>query len=225
MTRGYTEQGGPGRRSVLAGLAAASLALTGCGEVRAASARTAPRPSRPVADGTVIMIIRHGEKPDKHHPGIGDDGRPDPKSLTARGWQRARALPSLFDPPAGHTPPPGIHRPRTVYAAADTGPHAGAHRMRQTVTPLARHLGLPVLTTYAETRERALAAAASTAAAPVLICWEHSRIPDIVAALGASDSGAPKTWPDRFDLVWVLTRRSGAWSFREVDQHLLPGDR
>ncbi|MCI4084603.1 hypothetical protein MRQ86_30675 [Streptomyces sp. MMS21 TC-5] len=60
---------------------------------------------------------------------------------------------------------------------------------------------------------------------PVLVCWEHTGIPRLVRALGAHQVlGLPATWPDRYDLVWQFTRRSGQWSFRELPQQLLPGD-
>ncbi len=230
--RSAAGRGTVSRRWLLAGLAAAAPAvLASCGghkgSQQAASA-SAPAAAPGAGSGTpadtVIMIIRHGEKPDASHPGIGDDGRPDSKSLTQRGWDRANALPKLFDPPKGRPPRPGIMRPRTIYAATDQGPLAGAHRMRQTVTPLARHMGITLNTTYAESQEAALAKAALSAPEPVLICWEHSRIPAIVAALGASRTGVPAKWPNRFDLVWVFTRANGAWTFRQVGQHLLPGD-
>ncbi|MFB7629675.1 hypothetical protein ACFC0M_01800 [Streptomyces sp. NPDC056149] len=217
----------PSRRWVLAGLAAAAPAiLTACGGHKEAAAAINPHGPGKTApgDSTVIMIIRHGEKPDKHHPGIDEHGHEDHKSLTQRGWDRANGLPKLFDPPAGKPLPAGLQRPRTLYAATDQGPNAGAHRMRQTVTPLAHHMGLKVDLDYAESEESNLAKAALAATGPVLICWEHSRIPDIVDALGASDTGVPHKWPDRFDLVWVFTHTKGSWAFRQVNQHLLPGD-
>ncbi|MDH6126392.1 hypothetical protein [Kitasatospora sp. GP82] len=228
---------GMGRRRFLVGLAAgAPLVLAGCGgskgkaaeaPVPTATPSSAPSavPARTGTGDTTVMIIRHGEKPDGSHPGLDENGRGDGHSLTDRGWQRARALPQLFDP-AGRKPlTAGLVRPARIYAATDQGPHAGAHRMRQTVTPLAAHLGLTVDTTYAESQEAALATAAVSVPGPVLICWEHSRIPAIVNALGASHTGVPGTWPDRFDLVWVFTRTGGTWSFRQVSQQLLDGDR
>ncbi|EST19192.1 hypothetical protein M878_42665 [Streptomyces roseochromogenus subsp. oscitans DS 12.976] len=208
--------------------AAVPVILAGCDGKHAHKAASgpsgAPASGVPVADNTVIMIIRHGEKPGKHESGFDQNGRPDAKSLTQHGWERARALPRLFDPPKGQALKPGIMRPRTIYAAADQGPLAGAHRMRETVTPLSQHMGIALTTTYAESEETALAKAALSAPQPVLICWEHSRIPAIVDALGASHSGAPAQWPERFDLVWVFTHTGGSWTFRQVGQHLLPGD-
>ncbi|MER5544883.1 hypothetical protein ABT072_21065 [Streptomyces sp. NPDC002589] len=217
------------RRGALAAMAAAvPVVLAGCGGKHARKAASdpagAPVSGVSIADNTTIMIIRHGEKPGTHASGSDENGRPDAKSLTRRGWERAGALPALFAPPKGQALKPGIVRPRTIYAAADQGPLAGAHRMRETVTPLARHLGITPDTTFAESQEAALAKAALSAPQPVLICWEHSRIPAIVNALGASNSGVPAAWPNRFDLVWVFTRTHGSWAFRQVGQHLLPGD-
>ncbi|PKV83720.1 hypothetical protein BX283_1227 [Streptomyces sp. TLI_146] len=211
---------GVARRTVLTGLAlGVPLALSGCGAKGDADSRSA---SDSGAD-TTIMIIRHGEKPGRGERGRNESGQRDKKSLTERGWQRAKALPGLFVVAPGRAAPL-LPRPATLFAAADTGPHSGAHRMRQTVAPLAEALHERVNVSIAESQESALAAAALAAPAPVLICWEHSRIPDIVRALGAGDCGAPKAWPERFDLVWVFTRRAGRWSFRAAAQGLLAGD-
>ncbi|MFD9690238.1 hypothetical protein ACFXPX_05260 [Kitasatospora sp. NPDC059146] len=214
----------PTRRLLLTGLAAAApLVLAGCSSGKKDKAdKNGPvaRASDP-GGAAFVMIIRHGEKPDGNQPGLDENGKHDGKSLTQRGWDRAKALPTLFTTP----PATGLRTPARIYAATDQGPLAGAHRMRQTVTPLAGGLGLTVDTTYAESQESQLAAAALAGTQPVLICWEHSRIPRIVEALGAAGSGAPGTWPDRFDLVWVFSRPAGgAWTFQEVRQHLLDGD-
>ncbi|MFE6054393.1 hypothetical protein ACFQ6N_26875 [Kitasatospora sp. NPDC056446] len=221
--------GGPTRRALLAGLAgAAPLVLAGCSSAEAGSAGSAGKPGKGASAARAsdpggeafVMVVRHGEKPDGSHPGLDENGKHDGKSLTERGWARANALPGLFSPPA-----PGLRTPARILAAADQGPLAGAHRMRQTVTPLAAKLGLTVDTRYAESQESDLAGAALAGPQPVLICWEHSRIPRIVEALGATGSGAPAVWPDRFDLVWVFSRPAGgAWTFQEVRQHLLAGD-
>ncbi|MEU6972170.1 hypothetical protein AB0A71_31505 [Kitasatospora aureofaciens] len=214
----------PSRRTLLTGLAAvAPLVLAACssGGKKGKADKNGPvaRASDP-GTAAFVMIIRHGEKPDGSHPGLDENGKHDDKSLTQRGWDRAKALPTLFAPPAA-----GLRTPVRIYAATDQGPMAGAHRMRQTVTPLGAELGLTVDTTYAESQESELAGAALAGAQPVLICWEHSRIPRIVEVLGASGSGVPASWPDRFDLAWVFSRPAGgAWTFQEVHQHLLEGD-
>ncbi|MFJ6718740.1 hypothetical protein [Streptomyces sp. NPDC091259] len=192
------------RRGVIAALGALSLSPAGCGSnggggttPQSASTRiTGLSPGTASGGGgsgdgsgdLVVMIMRHGEKPTGGEAGKDDSGKRDSHSLTGRGWARANALPRLFDP----QPAAGLVRPTRVYAATDQGPDAGGHRMRQTVTPLAKRLGLTVDLSYAESKEADLAAAVSAASGPVLICWEHSRIPDIVKAL-APRSGAPAT--------------------------------
>src|SRR5580704_9099212 len=84
-----------------------------------------------------IMIIRHGEKPDGtvSTPGIDSDGHTDPQSLTAAGWNRARALVEIFHPKAA-TIRAGLAVPDTLFAAND---HYGSSSKRplETLTPLA----------------------------------------------------------------------------------------
>ncbi|MFF4182802.1 hypothetical protein ACFYZ9_06405 [Streptomyces sp. NPDC001691] len=231
-----THGNGPNRRTLLLGLAlAAPVVAAGCdgshdkksGANTSLSAAAVPSDT---GHDTTIMIIRHGEKPSSGDPGFDEAGKQDKKSLTRRGWERAHALPRLFTASATNSGSPAgsqtaLPRPATIYAATDQGPHAGAHRMRQTVAPLAEALHLRANTDFPEGGEKELAASALAATAPVLICWEHSRIPPIVDALGAAHvAGVPAKWPDRFDLVWVFTRRAGTWAFRSVPQHLLSGD-
>ncbi|MGW8727640.1 hypothetical protein ACWGNF_16625 [Streptomyces sp. NPDC055808] len=229
-----TRASGPSRRTVLLGLAlAAPVVAAGCGGKGDQQSASASAPPADPGHDTTVMIIRHGEKPRSGDPGFDEAGKQDKKSLTRQGWERSHALPRLFAAAANTTRAPAssgsdrtaLPRPATLYAAADRGPHAGAHRMRQTVTPLGEALHVGVNTEFAEGREKELAAAALSAASPVLICWEHSKIPAIVEALGAAQvTGVPQDWPDRFDLVWVFTRRGGTWTFRSVPQHLLSGD-
>ncbi|MFJ5547888.1 hypothetical protein [Streptomyces sp. NPDC093225] len=207
------------RRSVLAALALAApvAAAAGCSEAGPA----APEPGPPPGRDALVMVIRPAERPYAGATGQDADGEEDPGSLAARGWRRAEALPRLF-PPSPHAPLP---RPGAVFAVADEGRRAGAHRARQTVGPLAAALELTVRADLGPGQESRLAAAALAAGAPVLICWEHTGVPALVRGLGADGVlGVPAGWPDRYDLVWVFSRRAGRWSFRELPQHLLPGD-
>ncbi|WP_234327774.1 hypothetical protein [Streptomyces sp. NRRL F-2664] len=205
---------GPRRRTVLAA-ALAPLAAAGCsGE----EAPRTPAPGQPpAAEDALIMVIRHAEKPYAGDSGRDEEGEDDPGSLAGRGWRRAEELPRLFPPARGSSLP----RPAAVFAAGGKGPA----RCRQTVTALAAALRTPVRTEFAVGSEPALAHAALAGPMPVLVCWEHTGIPRLVRALGAHQVlGLPATWPDRHDLVWQFTRRSGRWSFRELPQQLLPGD-
>jgi hypothetical protein len=173
-----------------------------------------------------IMLIRHGEKPGKGTPpnGVTADGVADPESLIVRGWQRAGALVELFDLANGPLRP-GLAVPRTIFAC---GTHrGGSKRPVQTVTPLAERLSLEIGTRYGKGEESALVDAAKAGVGDVLICWRHDRIPDI-ADLILGHGGPPQQWPeDCFDLVWVfdLDAASGKYSFHQMPQLLLAGDR
>ncbi|OKK22987.1 hypothetical protein AMK16_03920 [Streptomyces sp. CB00455] len=165
------------------------------------------------------MVIRHAEKPYTGDSGQDETGEDDPGSLAGRGWRRAEALGRLFPPTRGASLP----RPATIFAAGGKTPAPA--RSRQTVAALATALRVPVRTGFAVGAEPALAQAALLSPMPVLVCWEHSGIPRLVRALGAHQVlGVPAYWPDRYDLVWMFTRRQGHWSFRELPQHLLPQD-
>ncbi|MDG4863696.1 histidine phosphatase family protein, partial [Streptomyces sp. T-3] len=85
MRAGRTEPG-LDRRAFSSLLAAGALTtLPACTRDKSA-VYVPPRP----ANDLTVMVIRHAEKPDADHPGIDERLRPDPKSLTARGWDRAR---------------------------------------------------------------------------------------------------------------------------------------
>lgn len=76
-----------------------------------------------------------------------------------------------------------------------------------------------------EGQEEQLVAAAIAADGIVLISWHHEAIPAIKNVL-LGDYSAPQKWDkERFDLVWVFTRTPGGWSFEQVPQLLLAGDR
>ncbi len=48
----------------------------------------------------------------------------------------------------------------------------------------------------------------------------------IANAILGNKTTAPQYWPlDRFDLVWVFDRRGDTWTFTQVPQLLLAGDR
>jgi hypothetical protein len=48
----------------------------------------------------------------------------------------------------------------------------------------------------------------------------------IANAILGNKTSSPQYWPlDRFDLVWVFDRRGDTWTFTQVPQLLLAGDR
>jgi hypothetical protein len=215
------------RRAVLrvitsAGALAASATVLGCGTSRRPSG--APGASTTAAPGTLIMIIRHGEKPDKSSPGVDINGNPAGKSsLTQVGWNRARRLVEVFDPSTGSLRP-GLARPTVIYAAGATDAGEG-ERTRETVAPLAQRLRIAVNTTFGKGDEDAMAAQITSASGPTLICWQHGEIPAIADAFGSLTPTPPDTWPDdRFDVIWTLTAHERGWDFAQLPEMVLPGD-
>ncbi|MEV0411745.1 hypothetical protein AB0I68_13340 [Streptomyces sp. NPDC050448] len=208
---------GPRRRTLLAAAALAPLAMAGC-SAQDPSGASAHGPKAAPKDA-LVMVIRHAEKPYAGDLGEDAEGNEDPGSLAGRGRRRAEELHRLF-PPAGGS---ALPRPTAVFAAG--GPAGAPARCRQTVEPLTAALGIPLRGEFAVGGEPALARAVLAAPMPVLVCWEHTGVPRLIRSLGAHQVlGIPAAWPDRYDLVWLFTRQQGRWSFRELPQHLLPGD-
>ena len=161
-----------------------------------------------------VLIIRHAEKP-KSGPHLNDRGR-----------QRAEALVKFFETSPAMT---RFGTPVAIYGAAPKK-DGGSVRSIETVTPLAKDLGLDVDQDY--TKKEVDDAAREILhdhrydGKMVLLAWEHKKIPDLAAAFGADD--APDEWngDDVFDRVWVLDfdDDGNVASFRDLPQHLLPGD-
>ncbi len=179
---------------------------------------------------TVIMVIRHAEKPVDDSVGVTATGKHDDKSLIVQGWQRAGGLASLFDAQAPLAEVV-LPKPKQIYASdpeKDTD-GTGSHSQRplQTVTPLAAKLKLPVDLSFAKGQETQLAAALTKLSGPVLVAWQHESILAIATALMGGAKGLPKAWPgNRFDVVWVFERQGPTdhFSFSQICQNLLAGD-
>ncbi len=164
---------------------------------------------------TKIMMIRHGEK-QKYFPGdkdIGQDGQIDKASLNHRGWRRAAALAHFFKTPQTAN----VLTPEWIFAAA---PDEHSKRPMQTVTPVAMLL-------WPDALQRAqhfnaligvddidgLYAKVLSKDSVVLVCWEHSRIPDI-AALLHSEPPSPSSWDDLdFDSIWIFDATDQGWTY------------
>lgn len=167
-----------------------------------------------------ILVIRHAEEHDV--AGVTDQGHADGQSLTVRGWQRAGALVRFFCPEQ-----PGPYTPNAIFASAVT---SGSESLRpcQTVAPLLAFMRsrgeIAYDQAFAKPDTTALAAEVMKRSGTVLIAWEHSRIPAIIAALPDAPP-TPEEWPsDRYDLVWAIDRRHEGWIFTQVPQWLLAGD-
>src|SRR5690349_15181260 len=132
-----------------------SMMLAGCGTSGGAKVQANPTavaaaasdgPASASARRSLVMIVRHGEKPDASHPGVDAGGNRDDSSLSAIGWNRAYTLVNLFAPAQG-PPRVGFARPTAIYAASANANGEG-RRTRETVQPLADALGIPVNTAF-----------------------------------------------------------------------------
>jgi hypothetical protein len=171
-----------------------------------------------------IMLLRHAEKPDLERDvhGVDASGREDSRELSVRGWQRAATLVQFFAPRNGHFQHHLIETPQAIFAASAYG---RSLRPLRTVQPLAQMLGLVISDEFAEDRIAPLVTAAEACADVVLISWRHDSMAAIARAL-IPDLRAPREWdPRRFDVVWVFCRVGDRWTFEQVPQLLLPGDR
>ena len=168
-----------------------------------------------------IMLIRHAEKPNGDGgPGFMPNGAENPRALTQTGWKRANALVGLFNPPDGALPRPPLAKPMSLFASGSE-----SLRPKQTIAPLATALNLSVRS-FLKGQEPELVAAVKAAEDPVLISWQHEALPTIAGLIRGGADGVPPSWPGHvYDLVWVLDLQpSGAWSFTQVPELIMPGD-
>jgi hypothetical protein len=161
-----------------------------------------------------VLIIRHAEK-------LPDEGTSD--GLAPKGEERARVLYRLFEK-SDRRPDP-LPKPDFIFAAKATN---NSRRSKLTIAPFSEKLKLPVNDGFAKNDYERLAKELMTgpkyAGKTVLICWQHSTIPQLATALGPVD--APALWhADQFDRVWRLDYdRRGKAKFIVQPQRLLEGD-
>jgi broad specificity phosphatase PhoE len=172
----------------------------------------------------IVMVIRHGEKPDDDASGVDANGVADDSSLNSAGWDRARRLVDLFDPAHGAVRP-GLARPVAVYAAGANDEGEGK-RTRETVEPLAERLGITVDHRFGKGDEEKLVEHVLAGPWSTLISWQHGEIPAIAEAFPRVTPAPPKEWPDdRFDVVWIFTETATGWTFTQQPELVLPQDR
>jgi hypothetical protein len=178
-----------------------------------------------------IMLIRHGEKPADPPPpyGVNHHGDQDPESLSVHGWQRAGALACFFAPSAGPLQSTLISTPASIFASSpgtEGSEDTKSQRPLQTVTPVAKKLGITIQDQFNKGMETQVAQAAMAETGPVLIGWQHQVAHLIANAILGNSTVAPQKWPgDRFDIVWVFDlQNDGSYSFTQVPQLLLAGD-
>lgn len=164
-----------------------------------------------------VVIIRHAEKYED----------PGQIHLSPKGRTRALALAELFqsDPRVLE-----FGRPAAIIAQSPT---AKKHSPRciETVEPLAKELGLPVISqfTYGQAEELVqwLKRHREYDGKAVLICMQHMEVDELAQALGVADL-RPRIWPhETYDRLYILTyapEDGRLLSFRNLPQRLLFGD-
>ena len=176
-----------------------TLFLCGLLAVGLATAIFAEPPQNGKSDAlknAVILVIRHGEKPDKG------------PELTAAGKARAQNYVKYFQNFTMDGQPLKLDY---LFAAADS---KASHRARETIEPTSQSLGLPIDSQFADLQFQKLAdeILATPHGKNILICWHHGEIPKLVQALGADPKLLfPKKgeWPD--DVYnWVIQLRYNA---------------
>ncbi|WOJ88541.1 hypothetical protein RZS28_11995 [Methylocapsa polymorpha] len=146
-----------------------------------------------------IVLIRHGEKPDK---GLGQ--------LDCQGLNRALALPPVIAKTFGR--PSAIFAPDPSQQKEDDGVAYDYVRPLATIEPAAIYFGLPVNAAFGFSNTGGLQAAIEQPLyrnAVILVAWEHRQIETIARALLAAHGGDPALVPkwdrDDFDSIYVVT--------------------
>jgi hypothetical protein len=163
--------------------------------------------------GSVIIIIRHAEKPD-----AGD-------GLAPTGDARANAYVDYFKHFSVNSN--GIHFDY-LFAAKNT---QESKRPKLTIKPLSKALGLDINTDFKDDEYAKLADELHSGRyndKNILVCWHHGKIPKLLAALGADPHELlpDGKWPeDVFGWVVLLEYNpKGVLNAKVQDENLMPGD-
>jgi len=156
-----------------------------------------------------IILIRHAEKPEDTNA----------VHLSKEGEKRAKELVSFL------TTDPALTKfglPVALYATHPTK-HGHGVRTVETLTPLAKELHLPIQEPYLSEDYQGLARSVLSnpryAGKCVVICWNHTEIPQLAAALGVRPE--PPEWKESvFDRVFLITYEDGKAILKNLPQVL-----
>ena len=162
---------------------------------------------------TVVLLIRHAEKPDEGY------------TLSADGEARARAYVNYFKNLTVDGQPLKLDY---IFAAADS---KGSHRPRLTIEPTSQALGLPIDSRFKDKNFQELADEIQSKphGRAVLIAWHHGEIPSLLRALGANpDQVVPNgKWPESV-FGWMIELRYDAdgrlIETKRINEKLMPDD-
>lgn len=150
-----------------------------------------------------VMIIRHGEEPDKG------------PHLSEQGQARAKALVDMFGSP--------FSQPTSLWAAKSSD---NSERSVETLEPLSKSLKIPIDVRFKDDQYKKLAEAILQgprhAGGNVLICWHRETMTELAAALGVAN---PPEWKSKdYDRIWRIRYSNGKATLTDEAQGLkLPG--
>jgi len=162
---------------------------------------------------TVILVIRHAEKPEKG------------SSLSSEGKARAKAYVKYFKDFTIDGHPLKLD---CLVAARDS---STSHRPRLTIEPTAKALGLKIDSRFDDDQAPKLIREFQSrpCGTNILICWHHGEIPQLLHALGADPKKLlPRSqWPDDV-FGWLIQLRydenGHLYESKRINENLLPGD-
>jgi hypothetical protein len=162
---------------------------------------------------TVILVIRHAEKPD------------DGDGLSAEGETRARAYVNYFKNFTVGGQPLKLDY---LFVAADS---KASHRPRLTIEPTSKALVLAIDDRFKNKDFQKLAEEIRSKphGKTILIAWHHGEIPELLDALGAdTDKALPNgKWPEDV-FGWLIQLRYDAngqlIETKRINENLLPDD-
>jgi hypothetical protein len=167
-----------------------------------------------------IIIIRQAEKNSTNHT----EKKNSNDELSLKGKERAAAFPLyIMETPELIT----FNTPAAIYASIPPKP-ASSQRSIDTVRPLADLLKLTIRDTFESNDYKRMVEEIkkdpTLTGKMVLICWEHTYIPEMARAFGAFQT--PATWSSTaFDRTWIITfQPSGKAVFQNLPQRLMFGD-
>lgn len=155
------------------------------------------------AEELKVILIRHGEKPEKGG------------NLTCRGLNRSLQLPTVIHAKFGV---PDF----TYVPTLKMGDKTSHSRMFETVVPLAVKYNLVINSKIDEKDTMGLATEIKAQKGTVLVVWEHSAIAGIVHALGVTEE---VKWPGSdFDSIWIITYKDGKAILTKDNEGLNPSE-
>jgi hypothetical protein len=151
-----------------------------------------------------VVIIRHGEKPDK-----GDN-------LSCKGFNRSLQLPAVLYAK--------YKVPGKIFVPSMGNTKSASHlRMLETITPFAVKYNLSINSKYDVDDVKEMAGAILKTNGYALVVWEHDKIDNLVKALGADAKGM-KWGDDDFDSIWIINFQNGKATFTTDKENINPAN-